>query len=116
MIAALDEAKNAADCINLARANCHKLDQDKSNIERQGHWPALKSKSTSVLLHDPTLTMLIDINHMDTVNPDQDIAPTFEHVISTVHGKMPPARKPLANVYAPSGKLCGTITFARLQI
>ena len=116
MIDALDEARNAGDCINLARANCRRLDQDKSNIERQGHWPALKSKNTSVLLHDPTLTTLIDINPMDTVNPDQDIAPTFEHVISKMHGNMPPAGKPLANVYTPSGKLCGTITFERLQI
>ena len=116
MIDALDEAKNAADCTNLARANCRRLDQDKSNIERQGLRPALKSKSTSVLLHDPTLTMLISINPMDTVNPDQDIAPTCEHVISKAHGSMPPAGKPLANVYPPSGKLCGTITFERLQI
>ena len=116
MIDALDEAKNAADCINLAQANCRRLDQDKSNIARQGHWPPLKSKSTSALLHDPTLTALIDINPMNTINPDQDIAPTFEHVISKTHGIMPPTSKPLANVYAPSGKLCGTITFERLQI
>ena len=115
-INALDEAKNAADCINLARANCRRLDQHKSNIERQGYWPALRSKSTFVLLHDPTLTMLIDINPMDTVNADQDIAPTFEHVISKTHGNMPPASNPLANVYAPSSKLCGKITFERLQI
>ena len=53
---------------------------------------------------------------MDTVNPDKDIAPAFEHVISKTHGNMPPASKPLANIYAPSGKLCGTITFERLQI
>ena len=116
MIDALDEARNAADCINLARANHRRLDQDKSNIERQGHWPPLKRKSTSALLHDPTLAALIDINPMNTVNPDQDIAPTCEYVISKVHGNMPPAGKPLANVYAPSGKLCGTITFERLQI
>ena len=116
MIDALYEAKNAADCIDFARDNCRRLDQDKSNTERQGHWPPLKSNSTSVLLHDPTLTMLIDINPMDTINPDQDIAPTLKHVISNMHGNMPPAGKPLANVYAPSGKLCGTITFERLQI
>ena len=42
MIDALDEAKNTADCINLARANHCRLDQDKSNIERQGHWPTQK--------------------------------------------------------------------------
>ena len=116
MIDALDEAKNTADCINLARANHRRLDQDKSNIARQGHWPPLKSKSTSVLLHDPTLTALIDINPMNTINPDQDIAPNCEYVISKVHGNMPTAGKTLANVYAPSGKLCGTITFERLQI
>ena len=29
MIDALDEARNAGDCINLARANCRRLDQDK---------------------------------------------------------------------------------------
>ena len=38
--------------------------------------------------------MLIDINPMDRFNPDQDIAPTFEHVISKMHGNMPPAGKP----------------------
>ena len=37
-------------------------------------------------------------------------------MISKAHGDMPPASKPLANVYAPSGKLCGTITFEQLQI
>ena len=116
MIDALDEARNAADCINLARANHRRLDQDKSNIERQGHWPPLKRKRTSALLHDPTLAALIDINPMNTVNPDQNIAPSCEYVISKVHGNMPPAGKPLANVYAPSGKLCGTVTFERLQI
>ena len=120
MIDALDEAKNTADCINLARANHRRLDQDKSNIERQGHWPPLKSKRTSALLHDPTLAALIDINvnPMNTVNPDQDIAPTCEYVISKMHGNMPLklAGKPLANVYAPSGNLCGAVTFERLQI
>ena len=62
--------------------------------------------------------MLIDINPLDTtcINTDQDIAPTFEYVISKAHGNVPPADKPLANVYAPSGKLCGAITFERLQI
>ena len=116
MIDALDEAKNAADCINLAQANHRRLDQDKSNMGRQGHWPLLKSKRTSALLHDPTLAALIDINPMNTVNPDQDIAPTCDYVISKVHGNMPLAGKPLANVYAPSGKLRGTVTFERLQI
>ena len=116
MIDALDdsEAKSAADCINLAGANHRRLDQDKSNIDRQGHWPPLKSKSTPALLHDPTLAALIDINPMNTVNPDQDIASivaTCEYVISKVHGNIPLVGKPLANVYAPSGKLCGTVTF-----
>ena len=83
---ALDEAKNATSCINLARANHRRLDQDKSNIEKQGYWPQLKDKSTSALLQDPTLAMLIDINPMDTVNPDQDIAPTFKHTVSKAHG------------------------------
>ena len=108
---ALDETKHTIDCINLARANHRRLDQDISNIEKQGYWPQLKDKSTSALLQDPTLAMLIDINPMDTVNPDQDIAPTFKHVISKAHGNMPPASKLLANGHAPSGKLCGTITF-----
>ena len=116
MIDALEEARNATHCINLARANHQRLDQDKSNIERQGHWPQLKDKSTSALLHDPSLAVLIDINPLDTINPDQDIAPTFEYVIPKAHRIVPPADRPLANVYAPSGKLCGTITFERLQI
>ena len=109
MIDALDEAKNATDCINLARANHSRLDHDKSNIERQAYWPQLNDKSTCALLQDPTLAMLLDINPMDTVKTDQDIAPTFKHVISKAYGNMPPAGKPLASVYAPSGKLCGTI-------
>ena len=118
MIDALKEARNATDCINLARANHQRLDQDKSNIERQGQWPQLKDKSTSALLHNPSLAVLIDINPLDAINADQDIAPTFQYVISSskAHGNVPPADKPLANVYAPSGKLCGTITFERLQI
>ena len=116
MIEALDEAKNATDCINLAQAKHCRLDQDKSNIERQGYWPQLKDKSTSALLQDPTLAMLIDINPMDTVNPDQDIAPTFQRVISKAHGNMPAVGEPLANVHTPSGKLYGTITFEQLQI
>ena len=46
--------------------------------------------------------MLIDINinPLDTINPDQDIAPTFEYVISKAHGNVPPADKPLANVHS----------------
>ena len=74
----------------------------------------LNSKTRAPLL-DPSLAMLIDINPLDTVNPEQDIALTFKYVISKAHGNMPPAGKPLANVYAPSSKLCGTITFERLQ-
>ena len=74
-----------------------------------------RHKSTSALLHDPSLAVLIDINPLDTINPDQDIAPTFEFVISKAHRNVPPADKPLANVYAPSGKLCGTITIERLH-
>ena len=55
------------------------------------------------------------MNPLDTINPDQDVAPTFGYVISKAHGNVPPD-KPLANVYAPSGKLCGTIIFERLRI
>ena len=57
-------------------------------MERQGYWTQLNDKSTSRLLHDPTLAMLIDINPMDTVNPDQDIAPTFKYVFSNAHGNI----------------------------
>ena len=53
---------------------------------------------------------------MNTAHPHQYIAPTStcERVISKVHGNMPLAGKPLANVYAPSGKLIGTITSEQL--
>ena len=49
---------------------------------------------------------MITMNPLDTINPDQHIEPTFEDVISKAHGNVPPADKPLANVYAPFGKLC----------
>ena len=90
---ALEEARNATDCINFARANHCRLDQDKSNMERQGHGPdksnmerqghgpQRKDKSTSAFLHDPSLAVLIEINPLDTINPDEDIAPTIEYVL-----------------------------------
>ena len=78
--------------------------------------PNLQTRAPPHSCRTSEIAVLIDINPMDPVNPDQDIAPTFKHVISKAHGNhtMPPAGKHLANVYAPSGKLCGTITFERL--
>ena len=47
MIEELDEARDTADCINLAEANSNRLDAHKSNMDKQGYWPLLQDKEVS---------------------------------------------------------------------
>jgi len=75
----------------------------------------IHDKETSAFLHVPSLARLISINPNDTVNPDQDIKPMFKYVIS-LSWKDQCIKETMANVYNPSGKLCGSITMHRLRI
>ena len=116
MIDELDEARDTTDCINPAKANSNRLDAHKSNMDKQGYWPLLQDKEVSRLLHNPNFARLVNINPMNTINPDQDIEATCEFLISKTPGPTPTHCDPLANIHAPTGKLYGTITFKRLQI
>ncbi len=75
----------------------------------------IHDKETSAFLHEPSLARLISIDPNDTVNPDQDIKPMFKYVIS-LSWRGQSVRETMANVYNPSGKLCGSITMHRLRI
>ncbi len=105
---AYEDARDRAGCINPAKQSQTRLDHGKTNIDRQRHWTSLKDKETSALLLEPDLAKYIPINTLDLVKPDQDIVPTGKYIISKrkeEHGDSPI----VTNIYAPSGKLCGTI-------
>ena len=53
---------------------------------------------------------------MDTINLDQDISACKTFMTCKRHGAASSDCYEVANVYAPTGKLCGTITMQRLQI
>ncbi len=110
------EAKKAGlEPLKLAKDNRARPDQGKSNMEKQGFQMPTHDKETSAFLHEPSLARLITIEPNDTVNPDQDIKSMFKYVIS-MSWKDQCIKETMANVYNPSGKLCGSITMHRLRI
>ena len=66
-------------------------------------------------LHEPSLARLITVEPNDTVSPDQDNKPMFKYVIP-MSWKDQCIKETMANVYNPSGKLCGSVTMHRLRI
>ena len=52
MLETCEQGKISAGCVNMARANRGRLDQDKLNRDRQGYWPQLQDKEALVSLHD----------------------------------------------------------------
>ncbi len=110
------EARKAGlEPLKLAKDNHARPDQSKSNMDKQGFQMPIHDKETSAFLHEPSLARLVTIEPNDTVNPDQDIKPMFECVIST-SWKCQCIKETVASVYNPSGKLCGSITMHRLRI
>ncbi|KAL3151106.1 hypothetical protein ABBQ38_012973 [Trebouxia sp. C0009 RCD-2024] len=61
------------------------MDLQKTNVDRQGYWPALQDKETSALLLEPGLANEIHIHTLDTVNPDQDIVATGAYTMTMRH-------------------------------
>jgi len=110
------EARKAAlKPLKLAKDNRAKPDQSKSNMDKQGFQMPIHDKETSAFLREPSSARLISIEPNDTINPDQDIKPMFKYVIS-MSWKDQCIKETMANVYNPSGKLCGSITMHRLRI
>ncbi len=73
------EAKKAGlKPLKLARDNCARPDQAKSNMDKQGYQTPVQDKEVSAFLHEPSLARFITIDPNDTVNPDQDIKPMFK--------------------------------------
>ena len=99
--------------VKLAKDNRARPDQDMSNMDKQGFQMPIHDKETSAFLHEPSLARLITIDPNDTVNPDQDINPKY---IISMSWKDQCIQETMANVYNPSGKLCGSITMHRLRI
>ncbi len=112
---AFDDDRQKAGCINLAKDNQSRMDLQKSNLDRQGHWPTLQDKGTSALLLEPRLTRRIHINTLDTVNPDQDIMATGAYTMSMRHEQYTSSTT-IANIYNPMGKVQGSVTLERLEI
>ena len=100
--------------LKLVKDNRARPDQGKSNMDKQGFQMPIHDKETSAFLHEPSLARLITIEPNDTVNPDQDIKPMFKYVIS-MSWKDQCFNETMANVYNPSGKLCGSITMHRVH-
>jgi len=101
--------------LKLAKDNRARPDQGMSNMDKQGFQMPIHDKETSAFLHESSLARLITIEPNDTVNPDQDITPMFKYVIP-MSWKDQCINETMANVYNPSGKLCGSITMHRLRI
>ena len=79
--------------VKLAKDNCARPDQGKSNMDKQGYQMPVHDKETSAFLHEPSLARLITIEPSDTVNPDQDIKPMFKYVIP-MNWKISASRRP----------------------
>ncbi len=75
----------------------------------------VQDKKVFAFLHEPSLARFITIDPNATVNPDQDITPMFKYVIST-SWRSQCVRETVANLYNPSGKLCGSTIMHRLCI
>ncbi len=101
--------------LKLAKDIRARPDQNMSNMDKQGFQMPIHDKETSAFLQEPSLARLITIEPNDTVNPDQDIKPMFKYVIS-MSWKDQCIKETMANVYNPSGKLCGSTTMHRLRI
>ncbi len=84
-------------------------------MDKQGFQMPIHDKGMSAFLHEPSLAGLITIDPNDKVNPDQDIKPMFNYVIS-MSWKDQCITETMANVYNRSGKLCGSITMHRPRI
>ena len=84
-------------------------------MDKQGYQMPVHDKEMSAFRHEPSLARLISIDPNDTVNPDQDIKPMFKYVTS-LSWRGQSVRETMANVYIPSGKLCGSITTHHLRI
>ena len=74
-----------------------RYDNHLSNIDRQGHWPALHTEPTHPLASNPALQQFIHIDPLSSINPDKDIAATasFE-ILRSVPGSE------LVDIYQPS--------------
>ena len=101
--------------LQLARDNRARPDQGKSNMDKQSYQMPAHDKETFTFLHEPSLARLKTIDPNDTVNPDQDIKPIFKYVI-LMSWRGQSVGGTIANMYNPSGKLCGSITMHRLGI
>ena len=97
--------------LKLAKDKCARPNQGKSNTDKQGYQMPVHDKETSAFLYEPSLARLITIDPNDTVNPDQDIKPMFKYVIPK-SWKDQCIKETMAIVYNPSGKLCGSFTYA----
>lgn len=86
-------------------------DNHLSNMDRQGHWPALADRPALPLALEPELQEYIDINPFVAVNPDKDIAATgnFEILLSNSNSK-------LIDILLPNGHYAGTLTRRRAAI
>ncbi|KAL3162718.1 hypothetical protein ABBQ38_008610 [Trebouxia sp. C0009 RCD-2024] len=106
MMEAFEDARRNAGCMNLAKDNQSRMDLQKTNLDRQGYWPALQDKETSALLLEPGLANRIHINTLDTVNPDQDIVATGAYTITMRHDQRVSSTT-VANINSPMGKVQG---------
>jgi len=74
--------------LKLVRDNRARPDQAKSNIDKQGYQMPVQDREVSAFLHEPSSARLIIIDPNDTVNPDQDIKPTFKYISMSPRDKM----------------------------
>ena len=115
MIDTFDRERDAEISIGLAKASALKrLDSYKSNMERQGDWPLVEAQHVPPLLKRPDLARYIDINPLDTVNPDQDVAPSSGFMLSKQADELNNSVRTMIHIHAPSGKLFGTMILTRL--
>ena len=83
-------------------------------MDKQGFQMPIRDKETSAFLYEPSLARLMTIDPNDTVNPDQDIKPMLN--VMSMSWKDQCIKETMANVYNPSGKLCGSMTVHHLCI
>ena len=68
------------------------------------------------MIYEPHLEQLININPLNVVNPDQDIAAPGVPIIRITQDRQLTQKKQIARVYSAPGKASGTLNIERLTL
>ena len=109
--ARLQDFKDRRASVNAIPLKTKRKDACLSNLERQGYWPDLSQRRINPVHTNPELKDFISIEPYNSINPDKDIHAAGQFC---VHASA--SNSCMAEVFAPNGKLVGSVTIDRLKI